>query len=64
VREECFARERAIAHLDQVDAARDRGLDARFEIGAARGAVRHQAEAGARNAQNVARPSSGLDAFA
>jgi hypothetical protein len=57
--------ELARSDLDQVHAARDRRLHGGREIAAGRRAVGHEREAGPRERrQNVASPSSGLDALA
>ena len=64
VREERGPAELAVAHLDEVDAARDRSLDGGRELAPRRAPVGDEAETGAREAQKLASPSSGLDALA
>jgi hypothetical protein len=64
VGEQRRASELAVAHLHEVDALRDGGLDGDLEIPARRGPVGDEAEAGARKAQKLASPSRGLDALA
>jgi hypothetical protein len=64
VAEERGSPELALAHLHEVDAGRHRGLDGRREVAPGRSPVGDEAETGARKAQKLASPSSGLDALA